>query len=240
MLRSSGLNLDQDFHLFELGAIALASTALTLLIGVIMMPSPPRDSRVESYLPQILPSSPPLLEKPDSELFAGGFESLVSRSVGHAEGTRNADGSKTSAWEGHRDPGNAVWNRGTFSYQHSASSPEDADRKQLTRLQRQFVQISEDAMRKGLVLTLVEKLNAIDLANQAPLAAMGEGAFVDRLKECRRDLICARSRSYLDPRTGRLDAPGLGNNMFRVEEDQRRRAAAIDEVLNRRNKEIRQ
>jgi hypothetical protein len=83
-----------------------------------------------------------------------------------------------------------------------------------------------------LVLSDLEKLNAIDLANQAPLAALDTGGFIDRLLECKREIVCVRSRSFIDARTGRLDAPGLGNNMPQVERDQQRRVDAIDRVVN--------
>jgi hypothetical protein len=86
---------------------------------------------------------------------------------------------------------------------------------------------------KGLVLSELEKLNAIDLANQAPLAALDIGGFVDRLAECKRDLLCARSRSFINPRSRRLEAPGLGGNMPQVERDQQRRMDAISTVLER-------
>ncbi|OLP18842.1 hypothetical protein BST81_07950, partial [Leptolyngbya sp. 'hensonii'] len=67
-------------------------------------------------------------------LFQGGSFSLVAKAVGAAEGTRTPDGGRTWAYYGHRDPGNGVWNLGSFSYQHGADSPAEADVKQLRRL----------------------------------------------------------------------------------------------------------
>jgi murein DD-endopeptidase MepM/ murein hydrolase activator NlpD len=165
-----------------------------------------------------------------STLFAGGSNSPVAVAVGNAEGTRTPDGLFTPAFSGHVDPGNGVWNLGTFSYQHGASSPEDADRKQLTRLEKQ-------ARAAGLLqsgLTTAEKLNGIDLLNQAPLAGMD---YPQRLKQCKAEghrgdsaILCARQRSYYNP-DGKLDAPGLGNDPERVRQDQQRRVKAVGKAV---------
>ena len=218
---------------FPLVTIAVIAANLSYSLGVFAVtrrddrePTPELNAMVNS-------SSLPPVPKLDAELFKGGEHSIVSRTVGHAEGTRAATGGKTKAYYGHTDPGNAVWNIGSFSYQHGAASPEDADRKQLARLKKQFAVISQQAKSKGLVLSDLEKLNAIDLANQAPLAALDIGGFVDRLAECKRDLLCARSRSFINPRSRRLEAPGLGGNMPQVERDQQRRMDAISTVLKR-------
>ena len=120
----------------------------------------------------VKPAAPPPPDAPtvvqQKDIFAGGSDSLVARTVGHAEGTRTADGHKTRAYYGHSDPGNGVWNLGSFSYQHSANSPEDADEKQLRRLQSQADTIRQKADAHRLELSLEEELNAIDLANQSP------------------------------------------------------------------------
>lgn len=218
------------------GAITIISAGLTFSIGAFALPA--RDDRAAEpeKLKDVKLPKPAAISKSDSDLFAGGINSIVSRTVGHAEGTRAATGERTKAYYGHSDPGNGVWNIGSFSYQHGAASPEDADRKQLARLQRQFAIISQQAKSKKLVLSELEKLNAIDLANQAPLAALDVGGFVDRLIECNRNLLCARSRSYINPRTGRLEAPGLGGNMPQVERDQQRRMDAINSTLEKMRK----
>ena len=69
----------------------------------------------------------------DDWIFEDGSNSLVARTVGSAEGTRQSDGEHTQAYYGHVDPGNGVWNLGTFSYQHGAESPAAADEKQKTK-----------------------------------------------------------------------------------------------------------
>ncbi|MBE9063278.1 hypothetical protein [cf. Phormidesmis sp. LEGE 11477] len=174
----------------------------------------------------------------DSWIFQDGSDSLVARTVGSAEGTRHWSGDRTSAYYGHVDPGNGVWNLGTFSYQHGANSPEEADRKQLQRLKRQGDQIEEQATQQGIQLSLEEKLNALDLANQAPLAALDRGGYIEKLAQARRlkmpreeAILWARTNAYRDPDTRTWNAPGLGNNVYSISRDQERRMVAISKAL---------
>jgi hypothetical protein len=44
-------------------------------------------------------------------------------------------------------------------------------------------------------------------------------------------ILWARTRSFLDPDTGRWNAPGLGNTVQHISADQARRQAAIAQVL---------
>jgi hypothetical protein len=174
------------------------------------------------------------------QLFAGGVNSLVARTLGHAEGTRTEQGDKTAAYYGHIDPGNGVWNLGTFSFQHcpeaayQCTTPEAADIYQLRRLQGQALALQESAEQMGLRLTLLEHLNGIDLANQAPLAALGTPGYVALLRQAQHQgltateaLLWARVQSYWNPKTQAWDAPGLGNTMGTIRADQNRRMAAI-------------
>ncbi len=172
----------------------------------------------------------------DAALFQAQSNSLVAKAVGSAEGTRRPDGGHNPAYKGHVDPGNAVWNVGTFSYQHCGNcAPEEADRRQLARLARQFAQIQAHARdRYGVKLSLEEQLNAIDLANQAPLAALAQGGFIDRLHQAKQQgltgsnaILQARVYAYKNPQTNRWEAPGLGNTKPRITHDQARRQAAI-------------
>ncbi|WP_008317872.1 hypothetical protein [Leptolyngbya sp. PCC 6406] len=180
---------------------------------------------------------PPPMSFPVAVLFAGGSESLVARAVGSAEGTRTAEGHRTPAYFGHVDPGNQVWNLGSFSYQHGAQTPEEADQRQLDRLQHQTQVLRHQAAAKGLTLSVLEILNGIDLANQAPLAALDRG-YIDWLDQARRlnlgeaeGILWARSRAFLDPDTGRWNAPGLGNSVESISQDQERRQQAIASAL---------
>ncbi len=175
----------------------------------------------------------------DDWIFEGGTNSLVAHTVGKAEGTRSADGQRTQAFYGHRDPGNGVWNIGTFSYQHGAQSPEEADEKQLARLKGQGLQLEAKAKAQGISLSLEAKLNGIDLANQAPLAALDRGGYIEQLAKAYRlqmsgteAIVWARTYAYLDPDTQQWNAPGLGNNVYSIERDQRRRVDAIAQARN--------
>ena len=172
-------------------------------------------------------------------LFAGDSNSLVAKAVGSAEGTRTPDGARNPAYFGHVDPGNGVWNLGSFSYQHAATSPEEADAKQLARLRQQAALIVEQATNQGLDLTLQEQLNGIDLANQAPKAALDREGYVDWLVRAKQEgqgeaaaVLSARVRSFLNPETKRWDAPGLGNSEKRITADQARRMDAIARAID--------
>lgn len=184
----------------------------------------------------------------DAALFEGGSESIVARTVGHAEGTRSANGGKNPSYYGHVDPGNGVWNRGTFSYQFGNSenlSPEEADRRQLEKVKGHFDRaVAPKADQLGLNLSLEEKLNAIDLANQAPLAVTENGGFVERLAEAKREkkldadkaTLEARVWSFWDSRKGGWDAPGLRayddiSKEESIRRDQDRRMQAISDAL---------
>ncbi|MGB3766216.1 MAG: M23 family metallopeptidase [Phormidesmis sp.] len=151
-------------------------------------------------------------------------------SIGAAEGTRDRNCNPTVAYSGHTDPGNGADNLGSFSYQHGADSPADADRRQLVRLRQAESDLQQRSQQRwGQPLSKPALGAALDLWNQAPLA--GE-SFVDELPSpnpTSEQIVAARSRSYIDPATGKLDAPGLGNDPVKVEADQERRT---DEVLN--------
>lgn len=171
-------------------------------------------------------------------LFSGGSDSLVAIAVGSAEGTRTPTGATTPAYKGHKDPGNGVWNLGSFSYQHGAASPQEADARQLARLQKQTVKMFEDAEQRGMTLSLEEQLNAIDLANQSPAAALSRGGYLDRLQEARQmglhgteAIRWARTRAYLDPDTRQWNAPGLGNTVESITADQERRMRMIARAM---------
>lgn len=153
-------------------------------------------------------------------LFEGGSNAPVAIAVGNAEGTRTPDGGKTAAFSSHADPGNGVTNLGTFSYQHGASSPEEADQKQLTRLKGQLEAIAPDLIKQGADVRTW--LNAADLLNQSPAAGQN---FPRYLKECNGDVLCARTKSYEG------DAPGITRNGITIEQDQRRRMDAIAKAI---------
>jgi hypothetical protein len=76
-----------------------------------------------------------------------------------------------------------------------------------------------------------------DSWNQSPKMATAPGGFLDQLPRIAQNggvtlnnIIEARTQSFKDE-NGRLDAPGLGNDINRVRADQTRRMNAIAEVL---------
>lgn len=207
-------------------------------LGVLMFDLVPTPAEILTAKAAATPSPAPVVNSLPT-LFVGASDSLVARAVGSAEGTRTPDGALTQAYYGHTDPGNQVWNMGTFSYQHGAKTPEEADQRQLNRLQAQSQVLKQRAQAQGLNLTLEETLNGIDLANQSPLAAIGKVGYIERLAEARQlgmtgneAIVWARTRSYLNPDTKRWNAPGLGNNLNSITRDQQRRANAIAKALD--------
>ena len=199
---------------------------------------PGKEPVVEPTSPQ--PNVSAALADNTDAIFEGGSNSIVAKTVGHAEGTRSRNGSKTRAYYGHVDPGNGAWNLGSFSYQHCDASctPAEADDRQLRRLRSQSEVIKQKAANNGVRMTLEEKLNGIDLANQAPLAALDQGGYVDWLKVAHtkgltgsKAVLWARTYSFLNPRTQTWDAPGLGNRYDSISHDQERRRAAIARAL---------
>ncbi|MEM6255434.1 MAG: hypothetical protein AAF821_21175 [Cyanobacteria bacterium P01_D01_bin.156] len=197
-------------------------------IGV-QFPSPNAIASLQKY-----PAAVKAVRAIPSWLYEGGADSLVARVIGSAEGTRAATGQPTRAYYGHTDPGNGVWNLGTFSYQHGARSPEEADKKQLKRLKQQGKTLANQADQAALDMTLGEILNGLDLANQAPRAALDRGGYIDRLVQARQQgmengdaIVWARTYSYMEPSTQRWNAPGLGNTLSGIMRDQQRRHDAV-------------
>jgi peptidoglycan hydrolase-like protein with peptidoglycan-binding domain len=169
--------------------------------------------------------------------------SLISRAIGHAEGNLDVSGNTTGSYGGHTDYGNGKLNKGTFSYQHAAASPEAADQAQLAKFRAQQP-VYEAAARKAGLDPNNPLLAAayFDTFTQSEAAANLPGGFLDQLPALAREgvspenIIEARVRSFVDPRTGRLDAPAFGNNPSELRRDQARRMDAIVSVLGREGK----
>jgi hypothetical protein len=90
----------------------------------------------------------------------------------------------------------------------------------------------------NLQLTAEELINGIDLANQAPAAALDRESYLDWLQQARSlgmegqdAIVWARTRAFIDPDTQRWNAPGLGNNLYSISRDQERRAQAVAAAL---------
>jgi hypothetical protein len=205
--------------------------------------NPPQSQNVAQNVTQ---SSPP---SSNSDPYAGGSDSLVARVVGAAEGTRTPEGGKTNLYVGHVDPGNGVWNRGTFSYQFGNSenlSPEEADNRQMAKIRRIHESVmNAKAVAAGIApLSQLEELNGIDLINQAPLAVTQDGGYIERLAEAKKTkgltgeaaILEARVWAFWDEAKGGWDAPGLRayddlGKEASVRHDQQRRMGMIEQAL---------
>ncbi len=254
---------------FDVTISAKRNPAETTAASRLQVEAPPAHSSPELSFNLLKSLNPPLSERAATEkivaerpqsagsevlpgvdnadaIFEGGSNSIVARVVGHAEGTRSLNGSKTRAYYGHVDPGNGVWNLGSFSYQHcdATCTPEEADDRQLRRLRRQSQVLTQRADSNGIQMTLEERLNGIDLANQAPLAALDQGGYVDWLRAAHQKgltgssaVLWARTYSFLNPKTQTWDAPGLGNRYDSITGDQERRRDAIASALEHHNQQ---
>ncbi len=155
--------------------------------------------------------------------------------IGTAEGTVTASGQLTSSYWGHTDPGNGAHNLGTFSYQHGAPTPRQADWRQLRRLQGQVETILGQAQAQRVKLSALELVAGADLLNQAPAAGM---SYVENLKKARdrgisgiNAVLEARVMSFVNPETGVLEASGFGNNWEVLRQDQWRRLVELHQTL---------
>lgn len=200
---------------FDLDRTALAS-ALTpssdvlfspLESGQAKIPTPPAHP-TEKVLSATTRDTQEVAEVP-SDWWTQGSDSPLSVAIGAAEGTRTADGGKTSAYYWHLDPGNQADNFGTFSYQHlppsqkqvvtqapttqakraaaaEAQLPEVADQKQLQKLKQFQNELRQQALQQGLTLSELELINGLDLANQSEAASLSKQGYIDRLAQMKR------------------------------------------------------
>jgi hypothetical protein len=156
--------------------------------------------------------------------------------VGVAEGTRTASGGYTKAYYGHKDMGDGNWNRGTVSGGRGTSaSPQMVDRRWMGTLtnvqQRMRGPLIAHGLQPGTAGFNRVMFNLIDLTVQSPAAARD---FAGKLIEMKQKgwtveaIAKARADSFINPATGRLDAPGFGNNYQRLFQDQRSRAGVYD------------
>jgi hypothetical protein len=175
--------------------------------------------------------------------------------IGAAEGTRDRAGGKNDIYNGHVDPGNGVWNRGSFSYQFGNDenlSPEEASQRQLKKILGHLKStVMPQAKQYGIELTPWELLNAADVANQAPLCITEKGGFIERLPEARKKakekgwdeyqtVLWARIEAYWDPAKGAYDASGLRayddvSKRKSIWHDQNRRMGEMQEALKKQN-----
>ncbi|NTX35291.1 LysM peptidoglycan-binding domain-containing protein [Myxococcus sp. CA033] len=171
----------------------------------------------------------------------GGSNSEAAIVVGTSEGNRRPDGSFTSSYGGHTDPGNAAHNRGSFSYQGTgANTPQQADQIWNRELTNATPRYEAAARAAGL-----DPNNALlastyfDLHTQSPRAAQN---FINREMPrlaqdprgvTRDSLIDARVNAYRNDQ-GVLRAAGFNHSESRLRADQTRRETALVTALDAR------
>lgn len=157
--------------------------------------------------------------------------------IGSAEGTLDHDGNPTSLYEGHDDPGNGAANKGFGSWQADpVANAQEGDAKALERLKTQCIPYTLKTFQEhSLTLTPRLLVESCDAWIQAPKAAVD---FAKNLKACNDEskqgdesILCARTRSYIDPATGSLDVTGIFQQDGALEHDQRRRMGEIAAVF---------
>ena len=152
--------------------------------------------------------------------------------IGVNEGTRTADGGYTKNYYGHTDPGDNHNNRGTVSggRGNPNKTPGEVDITWQGVLEKVRQQYSSHVGRFATPGTSEYNqimFNILDLRVQAPEAVPD---FVKRIPQIIAEgttpevIGRLRAQSFINPRTGRLEASGFNNNMERLEADQRRRA----------------
>ncbi|MEO0374120.1 MAG: M23 family metallopeptidase [Cyanobacteria bacterium P01_A01_bin.17] len=186
----------------------------------------PSKEQIEPYLTGKVP-------EPDAIASAGGLSDDVLRcAIGNAEGTLKDDCTPTTAYYGHTDPGNQAANLGAFSYQHGASSPEQADQRQLVRLRNAEREIQAQAQgRWGQPLSDAALASALDLFNQSPRSAQRFVGLLPSPTPTAAQITKARTDSYLDPATGKSEASGFDYSQQRVQADQQRRTGEVLDTL---------
>lgn len=204
-----------------------------------LKPNPPSNSpgyfqQTVSYTAEPNAKKRETLEELLNELFSTP-DAPGPIAIGAAEGTRTHSGGTTDLYWGHADPANGVTNLGTFSYQHGATTPREADWLQLDRLKGQLKDILLQAQEQKVQLSTLDLVAVADLTNQSPAAGSD---FVANLKKVRAEglkdidaVVEARVQSYVDPETGLLAAGGFGNDWADLRHDQRRRTLELEKAL---------
>lgn len=157
---------------------------------------------------------------------AGLDDETLKRAIGRAEGTRNPDGTPNNAWFGHSDPGNRKHNLGSFSYQHGATSPEEADQKWLAVLRKAEPEIQGQAVAKfGQPLSKAALVAALDAYTQSPDAGKRFVPHLATADPSAEQLVAARTAALAESRRVHPGGP------MNVSADQQRRVNALLEQL---------
>ncbi|MGG6262915.1 hypothetical protein ACQ4M3_29030 [Leptolyngbya sp. AN03gr2] len=238
-------------RLHRLFLVAIAGAGLNLTLNLYSLTTP-YQAQLREYARSNLQAlthvnlNTPLTNDQVPLLFEGGVNSIVARGTGTAEATRTPDGNITENWKGHTDPGDGEWNIGTFSYNANRdktriTTPKEADRYYLEKLKIRSGILLTQSHQANTRLTLEEWLNAIDLATQAPEAALGwsdgqNPGFISNLISLKRQgmrgqkaIVAARVASFRNIKTRRYET---WTDRSGLEHDQTRRLVAIAESVS--------
>lgn len=155
-------------------------------------------------------------------------DDLLKRAIGRAEGTRGKDGTTNQNYHGHKDPGwsGRCRNQGSFSYQHCAPSPEEADRRWIVELRKAEGRIQNAAIEKfGQPLSKAAIVSALDGYTQSPNAGGKFVKHLDTADPTPQQIINARTAALNESRRERGGPP------MNVPADQKRRVDALMEQV---------
>ena len=189
-----------------------------------------------------------------------GSTVLAAVVIGHAEGNIDKNGNPRPAYYGHTDPGDKLWNIGSFSRANArfpksppARSPQEADQMHLKTLQSDLGKFTNALQKAGLdpenvwlQSTYFDALNQAggDIANKMLEPKQLEyvrknGVTPETIKEWRmRGFINRETGQRWIRQSGRMKGVPLGSS-FKTEaalsHDQQRRADAVAEILKNVN-----
>ena len=155
-------------------------------------------------------------------------DDTLKRAICRAEGTCDLSGNPNHAYSSHTDPGNRKRNLGFFSYQHGASSPQEADQKQLARLRVvESRYVAQSQAKFGEPCSRACMVAWLDAFNQSPDAGNRFIKFLATADPSPQQLIDARAAALSESRR-EVGAPSPMN----VPADQKRRVDALLEQVN--------
>jgi hypothetical protein len=148
--------------------------------------------------------------------------------IGSSEGTRDRNCQATRAYYGHSDPGNRKWNMGTFSYQHGASTPEEADQKWLPVLRKAENDMQFQAKEKfGKYLSPKAIAAGLDSYTQSPHSSKFYVGYLPSANPTFDQVVAARTKALNKSRSI------LGGARLNVPADQKRRVSRVWEQVHR-------
>ena len=151
-------------------------------------------------------------------------------SIGDSEGTRDINCQPNQAYYGHNDPvqGGRCRNIGTFSYQHCANSPEEADAKWLVKIREAENNMQAEAKaRFGEYLSPKAIAAGVDAFTQSPQASTVYVRNLPSANPSFEEIVDARIRSLNWSRAR------SGGRPMNVRADQRRRVSELWRHIHR-------